>query len=142
MATQDILQILKAKADAALQDAQAEMQHLNDLETAIADEKKSAVDQAFLDGKASVVLPEEGTGEKLFTQDDMNRLAEQAKAEKAAELQGAIDAANAETSAVKAQAEADKLAAEQAHVDFKKEVARRIRDSQIDDLAIAAELEA
>lgn len=66
---------------------------------------KAEYDRGYLEGKASVVLPDTGTGEKLFTQEDMNALAETAKAEKAAELQPQIDAAQAAHAEAKAQAE-------------------------------------
>ncbi len=92
-------------------------------------------DEGYAAGKASVVLPGTGTGTLLFTQEDMDAVALTAKAEKAAELQPQIDAAVAEVAVVKA-------AGEQAVVDLKKDVAAKIRNASIDDMAIAAELEA
>lgn len=47
--------------------------------------------RGYDDGKASVVLPDTGTGEKLFTQEDMDSAAATAKVEMAAEMQPQID---------------------------------------------------
>lgn len=48
-------------------------------------------ERGYAEGKASVVLPSTGTGELLFTQEDMDRVSQTAKDEKTAELQPQID---------------------------------------------------
>lgn len=73
------------------------VQKVDSIPAAVEAGEQAAYDQGYQDGKASVVLPVEGTGDKLFTQEDMNKLAETAKQEvRDLEMTPAIESLNAQ----------------------------------------------
>lgn len=88
--------------------------------------EKLAYDEGYLAGKASVVLPDPASGELLFTQADMDRLAETAKAEKDAQYLPQIDALNVKVAELEGRA----LTAEQALVDFKLMLKAKYEEAQ------------
>ena len=67
---------------------------------------KAERDAGYVEGKASVVLPDASSEEKLFTQADMDRLAQVAKEEQAAVMQPAIDGLAAQVNELNAKVEA------------------------------------
>lgn len=107
---------------------------------------QAKLDEGFSSGKA--VGDAEGYARGLaenvnvpdgvFTQEEMDK----ARAEKDAEYQPQLAALNEKVAALELQAQADRDAAVVAMSDLKKSIAQKIRDTQIDDLAVAAELEA
>lgn len=111
--------------------------------------------RGYEDGKASIELPapvlEDGSvnPDLIYTQQQMNDAVNTGKEEVRQELQPQIDVLSADLGAVKAElealkavpvidVEAEKAAAVAA---LKKDVAAKIRNSQIDDLALAQDLD-
>jgi hypothetical protein len=78
----------------------------------------------------------------VFTQEEMDNAKAEADAAVRAELQPQLAALAEKVAALETQAQVDRDAAVTAMSDLKKSVAQKIRDSSVDDLAIAAELEA
>ena len=116
---------------AKLQEAKA--QYLANLE--------AKYSEGYADGKASIILPSEGTGEKLFTQEDMNKLAETAKAEKDAEYQPQINSLNEKVAALEAVVAGIDAKVADAVNAAKKEIAAKVKAAKADDDALIAELE-
>jgi len=85
---------------------------------------KEGFDRGYAEGKASVVLPEPGTGEKLFTQEDMDKVAAIAKDEVRGELQPQIDKLTADLEASQGELAAVKAELEQ----FKAELDQKVAD--------------
>ncbi len=107
---------------------------------------KAGYERGYAEGKASVVLPVPGTGEILFTQDDMDKVSAVAKDEVRAELQPQIDelkvqvqAAQSDVEAIKAEFETFKAQAEaakneavaQAIGSFKAELKAKYEEQQV-----------
>jgi multidrug resistance efflux pump len=65
-------------------------------------------------------MPDVGTGEKLFTQEDMDRVAETAKQEKLMEIQPQLDQLNADLAAAKAEIDVLKVELEAIKADVQK----------------------
>lgn len=88
--------------------------------------------QGYVDGKASVVLPDPNSGELLFTQADMDQVAATAKAEKDNEYAPQIAALNERISALESQptVDADKVAAD-AIAAFKAELKAKYAEQQV-----------
>lgn len=86
-------------------------------------EKQASYQKGYEDGKASVVLPEPGTGEKLFTQEDMDRVAEIAKQEKLMEIQPQLDQLTSDLAAAKAEIDVLKAELEAIKADVQNQVA-------------------
>lgn len=111
---------------------------------------QAKLDEGFSSGKA--VGDAEGYARGLaenanvpdgvFTQEELDRAKAEADAAARAELQPQLAALNEKIAALELQVQVDRDAAVVAMSDLKKSIAQKIRDTQIDDLAVAAELEA
>lgn len=109
----------------------------------LADEKaasyKAGYDLGYAEGKASVVLPDPSSGELLFTQADMDKLAvvakeEQAKAD-AALFQPQIDELAAKVAALQAQVDGFPAEKEAAVLAKQAEIMADYASSKVDDKA-------
>lgn len=127
MVAKDLLEVLKGKAQAKVDEAQAEVDALVELGVVM----EAELQAKFQEGKDSVILPEPGTGELLFTQDDMDALALQAKKEVTDVLQPQIDQKVVELEAAVARVEKVKAGATQAILDLK------VKDDVLADDAVA-----
>lgn len=97
--------------------------------------------EGYADGKASVVLPTPGTGELLFTQDDMGKLAATAKAEKDAEYQPQLVALNQRVDELVLLVDGIDLRISGAVSSARKDIAAKMRNTKVDDEALIQELE-
>lgn len=136
MAAMDTITQLEAKVQDQLDKAsevkaqlEADVALHEQLKSEVAAELQAAKDQAYLDGKASVVLPDPASPDAIFTQADMDKLAQVAKEEQKAadqlvidEIQGQIAALSQQVTDLQGQLEAQKAAADQSMAEYKAKV--------------------